>query len=283
MSRTVETGRSLLFVPASRPDRIPKALGSQADYVIIDLEDAVAPAEKDEARRLLLEALEALEPSQLPRMLVRVNAAATRWHEEDLKSLAPLCGRGLGAVMIPKSESVAALESAASTLGPAARLVPLIESLAGMDVLNLIAHAKQIVRVAFGNLDFQLDLGMRCLADEPELASVRFEFVAASRRARLAAPIDGVTAEIPDGQCVQRDAQRSRAFGFGGKLCIHPAQAARINQAFCPSDDELEWARRVMAAAASSTGAVVSVDGKMVDLPVIRLAEKTLQLAVGVL
>ncbi len=275
---TIRSARSLLFVPASRPDRFAKALASQADCVIIDLEDAVAPSDKVRAREQLLEGLRAFDAPQLARTLIRINAGGTEWHEADLLALGHWCAQGgLGGVMVPKAETESALERVATALGPAASLVPLVESLAGVDALDLIAQAKQVVRLAFGNLDFQLDLGMKCEPEEPELAAVRFQLVAASRRAGLAPPIDGVTVDVADADRLQRDARRSRAFGFGAKLCIHPAQIAGVNDAFTSTPAEIEWANRVLAAAQASGGQVVSIDGKMVDAPVIRLAEKTLR------
>ncbi|WP_137920904.1 CoA ester lyase [Hydrogenophaga sp. 2FB] len=273
---SLTSARSFLFVPASRPERFAKALGSGADCVVIDLEDAVVPSDKDRARALLADALQAFDASRLGRTLVRINAAETEWHAADLQAIAAGCASGLCGVMAPKAESVETLRAVASALGPSASLVPLVESLAGLDALREIARAPQVRRLAFGHIDFQLDLGMRCTPDEPELAAVRFQFVAASRRAALAAPIDGVTVNVSDSARLRHDALRARAMGFGAKLCIHPSQADAVNAAFTPAAAEVDWARRVVQAAQASGGAVIQVDGKMVDLPVIRLAQQTL-------
>lgn len=270
------SARSFLFVPASRPERFAKALASAADCVVIDLEDAVAPADKERARALLADALQTSDAPRLGRTLVRINAAETEWHTADLHAMATACARGLCGVMVPKAESVEVLQRVAAMLGPSASLVPLVESLAGLDALREIAQSPQVRRLAFGHIDFQLDLGMRCTTDEPELAAVRFQFVAASRRAALAAPIDGVTVDVADEAGLQRDALRARAMGFGAKLCIHPSQAEAVNAAFTPTAAEADWAHRVVQAAQASGGAVIQVDGKMVDLPVIRLAQRTL-------
>lgn len=272
----LSSARSFLFVPASRPARFAKALACGADCVVIDLEDAVAPTDKAGARASLVDALQAFDASQLGRTLVRINAAETEWHAADLQAIAAACAGGLCGVMVSKAESVEALRAVAAALGPSASLVPLVESLAGLDALREIALAPQVCRLAFGHLDFQLDLGMRCIPDEPELAAVRFQFVAASRRAALAAPIDGVTVDVSDAAGLQGDALRARAMGFGAKLCIHPSQADPVNAAFTPTAAEVDWARRVVQAAQASGGAVIQVDGKMVDLPVIRLAQTTL-------
>ncbi|QHE87851.1 HpcH/HpaI aldolase/citrate lyase family protein [Hydrogenophaga sp. BPS33] len=272
----LSSARSFLFVPASRPERLAKALASAAGGVIVDLEDAVSPAEKPGARAQLVEALAALDATQRGRVLVRINAPGTEWHVPDLSAIAPWCAQGLCGAMVPKAESAQDLHAVASALGPAAALVPLVESLAGLDALPQIAGARQVRRLAFGHIDFQLDLGLRCTPDEPELAAVRFQIVAASRRATLAAPIDGVTVALSDGEATKRDAVRARAAGFGAKLCIHPSQVDTVNAVFAPTEEEVAWAQRVLVAAQASGGAAIQVDGKMIDLPVIRLAQQTL-------
>lgn len=268
--------RSFLFVPANRPERFAKALSSGADAVIIDLEDAVAPTEKLGARQQLATAFGGFTSSDRARLVVRVNASGTPWFEEDLKFLQSLVAQGLRAVMLPKAESAVVLEQLAQSLGSSCALFPLVESLAGLDAVDALANAPQVLRLAFGNLDFQADLGLACAADEAELLPVRLALVMAARRAGLAPAIDGVTANIKDEIRLQRDVARSRRGGFGAKLCIHPAQVASVNAAFAPSAAELEWARRVLAAFEAAGGGVFSLDGRMVDAPVLRLAQRTL-------
>ncbi|MBR8243254.1 HpcH/HpaI aldolase/citrate lyase family protein [Burkholderia multivorans] len=264
--------RSLLFVPATRPERFAKAFDTAADCIVIDLEDAVPEGSKDDARAQLAQRLPQFTPEQRARTVVRVNAVGTPWHDADLALLRDWTAQGV-AVMLPKSEDAQALRRVAQQLGEAARLVALIESLAGLDAADALARDPQVVRLAFGHLDFQLDLGMRASPDEPELAFARNALVTASRRAQLPAPIDGVTTRTDDAQRLAADAQRARAFGFGGKLCIHPAQVGGVNDAMGYSDEEYAWARRVLDEAAKHGGAAFSLDGRMVDLPVIRAAE----------
>jgi len=136
-----------------------------------------------------------------------------------------------------------------------------------------------VLRLAFGNLDFQADLGMACGADEDELAPVRVAIVIASRRAGLAAPIDGVTTDTKDLTRVQADAARSLRFGFGAKLCIHPLQVAPVHAAFAPTAAQIDWARRVLLAEAAAGGGAFTVDGRMVDPPVLKLARQCLAMA----
>ena len=272
----IRRARSFLFVPGTRMDRFDKAHATGAGCVIVDLEDAVPPDQKVAAREQVGARLSACGADVLARTLVRVNAADTPLFAEDLKAAAAWVAQGLGGVVVPKAEEDS-VRQAVSRLGGRAALVPLVESLSGLDAIDALAQAPQVARLAFGHLDFQLDLGMRCSADEGELAPVRFALVAASRRADLPAPIDGVTTDTSNESRLLADVQRSRAFGFGGKLCIHPAQVAGVNAAFAPSAADLEWARRVIAGAHQHEGRAFSLDGRMVDLPVIRLAQAMIE------
>ena len=222
---------TFLFVPATRPERIAKALVSGAGAVIVDLEDAVAPGEKAAARAALRTAVASLDVGQRARLLVRVNAAGTPWHTDDVAAVAACVAQGLAGAMVAKAESAAVLGAVAGALGPRGLLVPLVESNAGLDALDALTQAPQVVRLAFGHLDFQVDLGMDCAPDEAELLPVRLALVRASRRAGLAAPVDGVTTSTQDLQRLVGDTARSRRMGFGGKLCIHHAA---IELEHCP-------------------------------------------------
>ena len=275
-SGALAAARSFLFVPATRPERYAKALASEADVVIIDLEDAVAPGDKAQARGQLATAFAAISAHDRTRLVVRINASGTPWQETDLGLVQSLAAQGLAGVMVPKAESLAALQRVAGAVGPLCALLPLIESVAGLDHLDALAAAPQVLRLAFGHLDFQADLGLACASDEAELVPVRLAVVLATRRAALAPAIDGVTPGTRDSAQLQLDAARSRRSGFGAKLCIHPAQAAIVNAAFAPGAAELEWAQRVVTAVEAAGGGVVSLDGRMVDLPVLRLAQRTL-------
>jgi citrate lyase subunit beta/citryl-CoA lyase len=256
---------SLLFVPASRPERFDKALGSGADAVIVDLEDAVAPADKDAARAALAAWLDPAHP-----VLVRINAADTPWFAADLELLAR---PGVSAVVLPKAEHPDDVV-VASRAGGGLAVLPLIESALGFEQRRALAHADRVERLIFGHIDFQADLNMR--ATEEELLPFRTALVLASRLAGIAAPIDGVCTAIDDAELLQADALRARRLGFGGKLCIHPRQVAVVNRCFAPSAEEVAWAQRVIAADTASGGAAVAVDGKMVDRPVVLRAQAIL-------
>ena len=274
VSSSLQLARSFLFVPGHRPERFAKALASGADAVIVDFEDAVPLDAKATARDALLAAWPALDVAQRARLLVRVNPAGTPWHAADLAAVAQL--PDLGAVMLPKAESAQQIEA----VWRAAQrpVLPLIESAEGVGQMDPIARAPGVLRLGLGHIDLQADLGMSCGPDEAELAPIRVALVVASRRAGLPAPVDGVTTATTDADVLARDAQRSRRFGLGAKLCIHPAQVAGVHQALAPTEAECDWARRVLAAEVEARGGAFSVDGKMVDPPVLLLARKILQL-----
>jgi citrate lyase subunit beta / citryl-CoA lyase len=264
--------RSFLFVPGNRPERFAKALASGADAVIIDLEDAVPLDAKDTARAALAQAWPDFDADQRARLLVRVNPAGTPWHAADLAALGGL--PSLGALMLPKAGNPQQVEHAFSASG--VPVLPLIESAEGVGQMDAVARAQGTLRLGLGHIDLQADLGLSCGPDEAEIAPIRVALVVASRRAGLPAPVDGVTTATTDADVLTRDAQRSRRFGFGAKLCIHPAQVAGVHQALAPTDAECDWARRVLAAETAAGGGAFSVDGKMVDPPVLLLARQIL-------
>jgi len=271
--------RTFLFVPADRPERHARALAAGTGGVIVDLEDAVALERKASAREGLLASFKALPDADRQRLLVRINASGTPWHDDDRKAVAALVAQGLiTGVVLPKAERADDLRLLAEAIGPKGLLVPLIESAAGLAAVDELAAVPRVLRLAFGNLDFQADIGLACDADEAELVPVRLALLLATRRAGLPAPIDGVTADWRDMQRLAADTARARRGGFGAKLCIHPDQVALVHAALGPTADELAWARRVIEAIQSAGGGVVSLDGRMVDAPVVRLAERLLAL-----
>lgn len=277
----ISLARSFLFVPANRPERYAKALASGAGAVIVDLEDAVPPDAKAAARTQLDQAFASLPGGDRSRLLVRINAGGTPWHDDDLLLLGQLAQGGLAGVVLPKVESAAELGRVAACVGQACALLPMLESAAGLAVLDALAGSPGVARLVFGNLDFQADVGMACGPDEAELLPVRLALVLASRRAGLATPVDGVTlntGKTDAGAQVQLDAERSRRGGFGAKLCIHPAQVLVVNAALGPTALEVEWAHRVLEKNSSAGGGVFSLEGRMVDAPVLRLAQRTLAL-----
>ena len=260
------TDRSYLFVPGNRPERFESACHSGADVVLVDLEDAVAAADKSIARQAVGQWLASGGAAYL-----RINGADTDAFRDDLLLLGL---PGVQGVMLAKAEDnepIAAIRLSA----PALPVIPLIESARGLTKVNPIATAPGVVRLAFGSVDFQLDLGIG--GDHDELLMARSHLVLASRVARLLPPIDGVTMALDDTEALLRDVAYARRLGFGGKLAVHPRQVAAINEGFSPSPADLEWARRVVAAASEVGDNALRLDGRLVDRPVIERARALLR------
>ena len=238
-----------LFVPATRPERFAKAAASGADGVIIDLEDAVAAPDKDDARKTLA-------TSDIPAgAVVRINAKGTNWHDDDIAIVKSL---RIGSVMLPKAESGEQVRALKALLAPLP-VIALIESAEGLHAVKEIAqHAD---RLAFGYIDFSADIG--CSMDKHALLNARSEIVLASRLSRLPMPLEGVTPSFDDPKIVEDDARYAAAMGFGGKLCIHPKQIAPVLRGMRPTQSDIDWAKRI----AQSGDGAVSIDGQMVDAP----------------
>jgi citrate lyase subunit beta/citryl-CoA lyase len=267
MTTALGSDRSWLFVPGNRPDRFQRAAQSGADVVILDLEDAVSETAKPAAREATTQWLEAATSGHALGC-VRVNAGSTLHQTDDLAAIA---GRpGLRVVLVSKVESGEELAPVRAALGPDVPIVALIESAAGLSRVEEIAQAPGVVRLAFGSIDFALDIGAR---DEPlPLLFARSQLVLASRLAGLAAPVDGVTPSIDDLSRVSTEAIAAAAMGFAAKMCVHPAQVPAVNAAFSPTDEELARAERILALDGSDAA---RLDGQMIDKPVIELARQT--------
>jgi len=266
---------NFLFVPGTRPDRFVKALDSGASSVILDLEDAVVAEDKETARNQIQAAWPSFTAEQKKRLIIRSNSPGSPFYSADLILAQKL---DLACLLIPKSESADEINGAALLL-PNTAIIPMIETAIGLDHLSEIANANQVIRLALGNLDLQADLGMVCDPQETELQTARFQIVLASRVAQIAPPIDGVTPTTDNVARIQDDAERAKRMGFGGKLCIHPKQVGIVKAAFMPSEEDLAWAKRVIEADKASKGGAVQLDGRMIDRPVVLLAQRTVAIA----
>ncbi len=257
--------RSYLFVPGNRPERFAKACAAGAHAVILDLEDAVPPAQKPAARAAVAGWLTAQQSVYL-----RINSADTEWFAGDLA----LCALpGVAGIVLPKAERVEDIARVAEAGAQA--VLPLIESARGLWNVHAIACAPKVQRLLFGTIDFSFDMGME--EGPTQLLPYRSQLVLVSRVAGIGAPVDGVTTAIDDAGIIGDDTRRARGLGFGGKLCIHPKQVAHVNRGFAPGAEALAWAMRVCDAAAAADGAAVAVDGKMVDRPVLLIARQMLE------
>jgi citrate lyase subunit beta/citryl-CoA lyase len=266
---------NFLFVPGTRPERFIKALDSGAAGVVLDLEDAVPEEDKKSARDAIRAAWPTFNAEQKKRLVIRTNAPGTPFYAADLILAQEL---DVSCLLIPKSESMDQINGAALIL-PNTAIIPMIETAIGLDRLREIANSNQVIRLALGNLDLQADLGMVCDLQETQLQTARYQIVLASRVAQLAPPIDGVTPSTDDIERITDDAERAKRLGFGGKLCIHPKQVLIVKNAFMPTEEELAWAQRVIEADQASKGGAVKLDGRMIDRPVVLLAQRTIALA----
>jgi len=253
-----------LFVPGDRPDLFAKAAASGADAIIIDLEDAIAPQSKESARKAACRH----DISSVP-VILRINGAGTAWHADDL---AALSAADIAAVMLPKAETSESIAAMSRALGRPLPVIALIESAKGLGSLVQVLTAPHIAAIAFGSLDYSVDLD--CSPDWDSLVAARSEIVLRSRLAGLPGPLDGVTTNLTDQEITEQDAARARRLGFRGKLAIHPRQIGPILTAMSPTPDEIAWAKKVLTSVNDS--ALVAVDGDMVDAPVIARARRIL-------
>ncbi|WP_455914151.1 HpcH/HpaI aldolase/citrate lyase family protein [Pseudomonas syringae] len=268
--------RSALFVPGSRPDRFAKALAAGADAVIVDFEDAVEEPLKRQARDNLAAFL---NDNPQASVWVRVNAPTHAEHAHDLA----FCRQhaGVAGVLLPKVEIAAHVAAVWQTGKP---VLPIIESAKGLLALEQIAHAEGVERLSFGGLDLALDLNLNSgtHAAQMFLDQARMSVQLHSRGADLLPPLDGVHPAIGDPKGLHRAIRHAYDMGYGGALCIHPAQVPVIHAALAPSADDLNWAQKVINASAAAKGAgAFQLDGHMVDAPVLLRAQRLLALAAG--
>ena len=264
----VRNARSWLFVPGDRGDRFAKATGGGADVVVYDLEDGVATDSKSLARANVATALR-----EGGFACVRINSSITSFYDMDVAMLAG--APGLRAIMVPKAEDPGVLAQLHDAIGPRTAIVALIETALGLHRAYELSSVSGVARLAFGSIDFALDIG----AEETALAMLhaRSSLVLASRAARVAAPVDGITTRLDDLRAVEIDATSAMSLGFGGKLCIHPSQVEIVDAAFSPSEEDILRARRILSS--FTHGGVQRLDGQMVDRPVAERARQILQRA----
>ena len=268
-AKVLADARTFLFVPGNRPERFPKAIGSVADAVIFDLEDAVP---SDDHGAALDHVVSALSGDEL-RALVRVHPTSDRLHSIELDALLGPALPGLRGLVVAKAADATALGETAERLGPDRALIPLIESAAGIFHAAGIAGVRGTTRLAFGALDYSLDIGAR--PDAAALDFARSTIVVASRVALIAAPIDSPPLSITDLATVREGARHARGLGFGGGLAIHPAQLAALRAGFASTADEVAWARAVLAAEGDAGAS--QTNGQLVDRPVFERARAILR------
>lgn len=276
-------GRSLLYSPGDEPEMLKKAVASGADTVIFDLEDAVAPAARDEARRTVREMLDGLDDPD-PSISVRINPY-DRTGPEDLEMIVRNGTRLPDSVVLPKVEHAEQVDRVTADLATASAtsvdVIPLIETAAGLLAVEEIAAASGVIAVAYGDQDYTADVGATITDEKTESLYARQRVVAAAAAAGVDA-IDTVHTDIEDTVGLREQTRRALKFGFDGKLAIHPVQIPVINEAFTPEDEEIEWAERVLAGqeqAEQENSGVFTVDGQMIDPPLVERARAILRRA----
>ena len=272
--------RSLLFAPASRPDVLEKLPRSGPDAVALDLEDAVPPDGKPAARTHAREMGERLASEHPPIAVhVRINAVASPWFDADV---AEALGPWLAGVVVPKLDSEEALTRVVEALRSAG--VADLPVLAGIETVAGVVRAESVLRAPvyaayFGAEDFIADIGGVRTESGLEVLYARSRVALAARLAGVHA-LDQIVPSFSDDERFLADAQEGRAIGYRGKMCIHPAQVPLANQVFAPSEEERDWARRLLVAYrdANERGeAAVAFEGQMIDEPMARRARAILE------
>jgi citrate lyase subunit beta/citryl-CoA lyase len=265
-------------VPGSDPSRIEKALASEADAVVLDLEDAVAPNRKAEARENVARVLRS---GPTKPVFVRINASNSALADEDLEAVVRT---NLAGLRLPKTETAEEVRRVAKALEGSARSVGiqcLIESALGLELVFEIARShSRVAGVSLGETDLAADLGVR---DDAGLLYARSRVVAASRAASLVHPVQSVYTNVRDLEGLRRSTESGKGLGFVGRSAIHPAQVPVINEIFTPTEGEVAEAEDLLARleelSGEGTGAFLLEDGRFVDKAVVERARSTLALA----
>lgn len=278
--------RSFLFTPANNPRRVAKALDSAADAVILDLEDAVAVEEKPAARAAIVALLKLTHAKPV---YVRVNALTTPFGFDDLHAMG---AAGPDGIIVPKIETAAELGTVDWLLGElevrnghqrgAIDVVPILETAKAIANAGAIAAgAERVRRLAFGAVDLALDMDLDLDDEAGALSHARFAIALASRAAGLEGPLDTAFIAIQDLEGLRVSTLNAKKMGYTGRSCIHPSQIDIVNAAYTPSEQELERARRIVAAFAEAESAGLAafkLDGVMIDYPVVDKARRLLGL-----
>ncbi|MBP2665619.1 MAG: Citryl-CoA lyase [Firmicutes bacterium] len=275
--------RSCLAVPGNNPAMLLKSSSLGADVSMLDLEDGVAPTEKDAARLLLKHTLKTLDFSP-SKVFVRINSLDTLG-KEDLKAIVPCSPY---AIIIPKVETAEQIAQVVEIVEryepkdkPQIRFMPVIETARGLaNVFSVADSSKRIVAISLGGEDFLASIGSKRSRERKELFFARSMMVTAAAAAGIIA-IDTPVIDVDDQQGLVEDATFSAEMGFTGKICINPRQVGTVNRIFSPSATEIKWAKRIIKAMREheeNNSGVFSLDGKMVDLPIALQAEKIMYL-----
>ena len=268
--------RSFLFMPANNERFIRKALRSEADAIIIDLEDAVAISDKENARRAFASAIDVKHDKSC---YVRINCVGTTWWEEDLEAA---IDAEVDGIMLPKADDAEIVKTIAGRLPTHYDLIPLIETAKGvLNAYEISGSSNKISRLAFGALDYALDIGVNYSKTSAWLLYARTHLVTVSRSVGIYPPIDTVYPDIDDHKGLSEELEHTKQLGMFGKLAIHPKQLPIIHESYTPTTKEISEARCIidLFETAEKLGvASVQIEGRFVDYPVYSRAKKIVQL-----
>lgn len=264
-------GPILLFCPGQRPERFPKAIEA-ADQAILDLEDAVPPHQKDEARDHVVAALSQFD---VDKIVVRINQTHTDHGQKDIAALKNTAAKW---VMVPKAEDPAELAQLSDF-----KLIIIIESLKGLKNIDALCAVEHVVSVVWGDQDFAADIPAARTVDDdgnylPTIERLRVDTLFAASLAGVV-PMDAIFLDLDNDAGLRKATLDGFAMGFRAKVALHPKQVPVMRVAICPDDDKIAWAKKVVAADAKAAGGVTTVDGTMVDGPVVAQATQILLLA----
>lgn len=263
----------LLFFPGTRPELLSKAIASGAGRVCVDLEDAVAPESKSAARASVLDLL--ANHAAPPRLVVRINHPSSLDGDQDLEAIVGVSRPpGPLTIMVPKVDALCDVDSVRTRLEAAAvdaAIIPIIETAQGLANVEQIAKVEGVSALLFGGLDLSVDLD--CALEWETMLYARSRCVLAARLADVDL-IDTPFFDVEDPEGLRLDAERARRLGFSAKAAIHPAQVAVIREAFRPSPERLERARRVVATFEREPRGVFLLDGVMIDRPAVEAARR---------
>jgi citrate lyase subunit beta/citryl-CoA lyase len=283
----MELLRSLMFVPGNRRDMLEKAASAPADFLVPDMEDSVPMAEKSAARNVIADMLPILYKAG-KRSVVRVNTLTTGLLEEDMNAAVTPHTYGINVGKVDTSWDVHEIDKMLTSLEikkglerGKTRLILYIESaMAIINAYSICSASPRIMAVAFGAEDFTVDMGTERTDESTEIFLPRSMLPIAARAANIA-PLDIVYANFRDEEGLRRDIQVGKSMGYKGKFAIHPAQIQVINEMFSPMPEEIEYAKRVVIAfeeAEAHGKGATSLDGKMIDIPVVKRARNLLSI-----
>ncbi|MBP1153747.1 MULTISPECIES: CoA ester lyase [unclassified Paenibacillus] len=270
--------RTLMFTPGNRPDRLFKSLQSTADALIWDVEDAVHPDEKAAARTVIRDVLDSMDKAPPKPIFIRVNQVGTPWFEDDARLAGHPLVRGM---LLPKTESAAQVEQAWKLMDRKGELIVLIETAVGVRDLEGILESPLITGVALGAVDLAVDLNLTLTDSGLELLYFKSRIVTLARAAGIQGIYDSVFPDFNNSDSLRIRAGLTKTTGFTGQMCVHPVQIPVITEVYTPAAQEIDWAKRVIHALENEAKGlgVFTVDGKMVDRPVIERAKQVHQAA----